>query len=70
MGDTVDRLLKRLDEQATAETYGNDDGTYRVMVFSTEELRSLRLTKKILSRRRPYINLTEESVVMGGDEIS
>ncbi len=27
MGDTVDRLLKRLDEKATAETYGNDDGT-------------------------------------------
>ncbi len=50
MGDIVDTLLKQLDEQATAETYGNDDGTNDVIVFSTEEFRPLRLTQKILPK--------------------
>ncbi len=39
-GDTVDTLLKLLDEEAIAETCGSDDGTYRAIVFTTEELRS------------------------------
>ncbi len=39
-GDTVDMLLKLLDEEAIAETPGNDDGTYRATVFTADELRS------------------------------
>ncbi len=39
-GDTVDMLLKLLDEEAIAETSANDDGTYRAVVITTQELRS------------------------------
>ncbi len=39
-GETVDTLLKLLDEEAIAETCGNEDGTYRAIVFTTEEVRS------------------------------
>ncbi len=33
-GDTINRLLKLLDKEAMAETYGNDDGTYNTIAFA------------------------------------
>ncbi len=36
-GDTVDTLLKQLDVEPIAETYGNNDGPYNVIALTTEE---------------------------------